>query len=302
MWRRITKWFIASTAVALITAAGQAYALDVPTAPTLDRPIVDTTSTLTDQQVDALVQRITKSRSEKSYQIGILMISSLEDEALEDYSLDVARTWGIGEDKTDNGVLLLIVKDDRKVRIEVGRGLEGDLTDVKSSRIIRNIIRPEFRDGDYYGGISGAVNSIHLALTNQVDPATAEDSEASGAFMDSLPTLMFMVFIGFMYLASLLARSKSWWGGGVIGGIAGFIWLLLSGWSVLAIIATIILIPFGLIFDFLVSRNYTKHAQDGTAPSWWAGGTSIGGGGWGSGGGGGFGGGGFSGGGASGDW
>ena len=141
----------------LLGAAGTASALAVPPAPPLDRPIVDQTGTLTSEQQTALVDQIAASRKEKDYQIGILIISTLEDRDLEGYSLDVARTWGIGEKTKNNGVLLVIAKDDRRLRIEVGSGLEGDLTDAQSGRIITQIITPKFKQGDYYGGISDGV-------------------------------------------------------------------------------------------------------------------------------------------------
>ncbi|QQS21546.1 TPM domain-containing protein [Candidatus Saccharibacteria bacterium] len=279
-----------------------ARALEVPSAPTLERPIVDKTSTLSEQQIDQLAQQITHGRGEKSYQVGVLLIPTLgQDEYLEGYSLKVARAWGIG-DKTNNGVLLLIVKQDKLVRIEVGTGLEGDLTDSRAKRIITGVIRPYFRSGDYYTGISEGVRSIQLAVAKEADPKLASRSEADGSWWDIVSTFGFFVLFGFMWLASILGRSKSWWAGGVIGGVIGFISLFASQWHPLAVIATIILVPFGLLFDFAVSRNYQQHKSAGTLPSWWAGGGSIGhgsGGGWS---GGGFGGGGFSGGGSSGSW
>lgn len=181
---------------------------DAPKAPTLDVPIVDQTGTLTAGQIQQLADTIiATSRKEKSYQIGILIIPTLgNDEYLEGYSLKVARDWGIGEKDTSNGVLLLIAKDDRKLRIEVGRGLEGDLTDVRANRIIRNVITPKFKEGKYFEGISEGVNSIQLAVVAKPDPAAAKTSESVdwGAIVSTA------VFIGIavLFLAGCSARAQ----------------------------------------------------------------------------------------------
>jgi uncharacterized protein len=293
---------VASIAVALAVSAGAA-ALDVPKAPTLDVPIVDQTGTLTAGQIQQLADTIATSRKEKSYQIGILIIPTLgNDEYLEGYSLKVAREWGIGEKDTSNGVLLLIAKDDRKLRIEVGRGLEGDLTDVRANRIIRNVITPKFKEGKYFEGISDGVNSIQLAVAAKPDPAAAKTTESVdwGAIVS---TAVFIGIAVLSWLGAVLGRSKSWWAGGVIGAVAGLVLMLIFGFAIWAIIGFVGLIFGGLGFDYLVSKNYKAHARDHTSPAWWAGGTWGGGGGWGGGSsGGGFGGGGFSGGGSSGSW
>ena len=293
---------VASIAVALAVSAGAA-ALDVPKAPTLDVPIVDQTGTLTAGQIQQLADTIATSRKEKSYQIGILILPTLgNDEYLEGYSLKVARGWGIGEKDTSNGVLLLIVKDDRKLRIEVGRGLEGDLTDVRANRIIRNVITPKFKEGKYFEGISEGVNSIQLAVAAKPDPAAAKTTESVdwGAIVS---TAVFIGIAVLSWLGAVLGRSKSWWAGGVIGAVAGLVLMVIFGFAIWAIIGFIGLIFGGLGFDYLVSKNYKAHAADHTNPAWWAGGTwGGGGGGWGGSSGGGFGGGGFSGGGSSGSW
>ena len=283
----------------LLGAAGTASALAVPPAPPLDRPIVDQTGTLTSEQQTALADQIAASRKEKDYQIGILIISTLEDRDLEGYSLDVARTWGIGEKTKNNGVLLVIAKDDRRLRIEVGSGLEGDLTDAQSGRIITQIITPKFKQGDYYGGISDGVRAIHEAVMGRA-PAT-QPAPSGGDIGSLIMNLGFFLLWGVVWLGSILARSKSWWAGGVIGGIVGLLIAGVAGWAVWALLLLVGLVLSGLGLDWLVSRNFYQRTARGDKPSWWAGGTYFGGGGS-SGGGGSFGGGGFSGGGASGSW
>lgn len=278
-------------------------ALEVPPAPPLNQPIVDRTGTLSTQDIASISSIINGSRARKDYQMAVLMISTLgTDDYIDRYALSVARQWGVGTDAKDNGVLLLIAKDDRKVRIEVGRGLEGDLTDVESSRIIRNVIAPAFREADYAGGVSRAVTSIANQVEGKSDPASQSASNASASKFD----WTWVFYLGFWilpWLASVLARSQSWWLGGVIGAGLGFGFAGLVGWAIPAVIAAGVLTMFGFLFDFIVSRNYRQATGRGDTPSWWAGGTYWGGGGgFGGGSGGGFGGGDFGGGGASGDW
>jgi uncharacterized protein len=274
-------------------------ALDVPTVPT-DIPIVDTTNTLTQEQKKTLADSIANVKKETSNQIAILMVPSLNNDSLEDYSIRVAREWAIGDKEKDNGVLLLIIKDDRKIRIEVGYGLEGALTDARSSQIIRNVITPDFRQEKYFEGISSGLNSIKLAIQNEYDPASEQGNsiKLNGDFWQFI---FFVVFFGLIWLTSILARSKSWWAGGVVGGILGLIIGILWGFIITGAVAIVLLVALGLLLDRTVSANYLSSKSQNKSPSWWAGGGF--GGGSGSGGGfGGFGGGSFGGGGSSGSW
>ncbi|MEO5948837.1 MAG: TPM domain-containing protein [Candidatus Saccharimonas sp.] len=299
---------IRSVVAACLAAAlfvSPAYALDVPAAPTLETPIVDQTGTLSPSQIQQLASQIAQSRKEKSYQIGILMIPTLgNSEYLEGYSIKVARAWGVGDKDTSNGAFILVVKDDHKMRIEVGRGLEGDLTDLRAGRIVRDVMKPAFQKNDFYGGLSGAVNSIQLAVSQQADSALSTDTDSSSS--DGWDIFMTFLIIGAMlisWLGATLGRSKSWWAGGLVGGSLGLIVMVIFAWAFWTFIVTFFAVGFGLLLDFLVSRNYKSHQAHGANPAWWAGGGWFGGGGFGGGGGGGsFGGGGFSGGGSSGSW
>ena len=271
-------------------------ALDVPPAPT-DIPIVDTTGTLTQDQKNILAESIAASRAKSSNEIAILIIPTLDNDSLEDYSIRVARDWGIGTKDKNNGVLLLIAKDDRKIRIEVGYGLEGALTDARSSQIIRNVIAPEFRNEKYFEGISAGLNSIQLAINNEYDAALNGQTSTRSVF-SLFEFMFFVVFVGGIWLSSILARSKSWWAGGAIGGIIGVFIGIISGLILTGLIATGALVALGLFLDRAVSATYAQRKAQHRSPSWWAGGGSSGGGG----GFGGFSGGGFGGGGSSGGW
>lgn len=278
---------------------GLAQALAVPSLPT-DAPVVDQTNTLTGEQRASLAAKIATEREQSGNQIAIVMVVSLEREAIEDYALEIAREWGIGTAENNNGVLLLVAKDDRKLRIEVGRGLEGALTDVQSGRIIRNDIAPLLNEQKFYEGIDAGLTSIIAAINGEYRAAAA----TSGASSFPWELILLVGLFGFSWLGSILARTKSWWAGGVIGGVAGSAVGLLGQSLVIGLMSAAALGVAGLIFDKVVSANYRSHANRGDRPSWWAGGGFLGGGGprGGSGGFGGFGGGGFGGGGSSGGW
>jgi len=239
-------------------------------------------------------------------ELSVVIVKNLGEDTIENFAVELFKEWGIGQKGKDNGALLLISKDDREMRIEVGYGLEGDLTDSQSGSIIRNILTPAFQNNDFYGGIDAAVNQI----INDVSPEYAtgvglpeNSTESNTSFNFDFSNIAFFIFFIPIWIASILARSKSWWAGGVVGGIIGIVIGLFFGFVYLGIIATAFLIPAGLLFDFLVSRAYSKSVGKGTRPPWWIGGGGFGGRGGGFGGGfGGFGGGMSGGGGASGRW
>ncbi len=287
------------------------HALDAPPAPK-DVPLVDQTGTLTQQQIAGLADKISSERKATGNQIGVLMIGSLQGDALEDYSLKVARGWGIGQKDRDSGVLLVVVKDDRKLRIEVGYGLEGVLPDIRAAQIIRDRITPEFRKNNYYAGINSGLDGIISAIHGEKDPQLGSgttDSKNSGSIWGTLAAFSWVFILIPVWLGSVLGRTKSWWAGGVIGAGIGLIIGIFAGFLFWGVAAIVSLAAGGLLFDWAVSRNYKKAASGGSdGPSWWAGGPWLGGGTFGGGSGGdggdfgGFSGGSFGGGGSSGSW
>ena len=186
--------------------------LEVPAAPPLERPIIDQTESLANEDIDRIAQLINAERQKKSFQIGVLMISTLgSDDSLEEYSLKVARQWGVGDKKKSNGVLLLIAKNDRKMRIEVGNGMEGSLTDARASQIIRNTIAPKFRSGDYAGGVEAGVKRI-------IDVAEGRNLSDNDIDGESIVSMLFIViFITIIVIAILKgngsngSRRRYWW-------------------------------------------------------------------------------------------
>ena len=186
--------------------------LEVPAAPPLERPIIDQTESLANEDIDRIAQLINAERQKKSFQIGVLMIPTLgSDDSLEEYSLKVARQWGIGDKKQSNGALLFIAKNDRKMRIEVGNGMEGSLTDARASQIIRNTIAPKFRSGDYAGGVEAGVKRI-------IDVAEGRNLSDNDIDGESIVSMLFIViFITIIVIAILKgngsngSRRRYWW-------------------------------------------------------------------------------------------
>src|SRR5665213_3754694 len=128
--------------------------------PQLVGRVVDQTGTLSSDDIDSLTQKLKDFEARKGSQIAVLIVPTTAPETIEQYSIRVAEAWKIGRKKIDDGAILLVAKNDRKLRIEVGYGLEGALTDVTSKRIIDEIITPRFRSGDFAGGISDGVDRI----------------------------------------------------------------------------------------------------------------------------------------------
>ncbi|MBU0646906.1 TPM domain-containing protein [Patescibacteria group bacterium] len=252
----------------------------------------DFANVLTNEQKQNLENKLSEFTKISSNEISVVIIKSLKDDTVENFAVQLFKDWGIGKKGKDNGVLILVAIDDRKMRIEVGYGLEGALTDAQSSWIGNQIIKPAFKSGDYYQGFNGAVDKIILATKGEYIPEDkGNETKQSGVNLD---VIFYIAIFGFMWLSSILGRSKSWWLGGAIGGVVGIIIGLFKGFLFFGLISIAVLAPLGLLFDFFVSKSYQKSKASGIFP-WWIGG--------GRGGGfGGFGGGSSGGGGFSGDW
>ncbi len=229
-------------------------------------------------------------------QIAVVTVPTLGDETVDTYAVKLFQEWGIGQKGKDTGALLLVALQEKQMRIEVGYGLEGELTDAQSALIVRNVLAPAFKDGKYDEGIDAAVTTMIDVLGGNPNAVPATTDQADGA---SVNWFFIAIFLP-IWLASILGRSKSWWAGGVLGAIAGIIIGFIYGFLFVGIISIPILVIIGLVFDFIVSKTYASTVARGLPLPWWIGG-GRGGGGFG-GGFGGFGGGRSGGGGASGGW
>ncbi|MBU3957373.1 YgcG family protein [Patescibacteria group bacterium] len=245
----------------------------------------------------SLEQELNDFENETTAEIAVVTINSLEGNSIEDYAVRLFEDWKIGKKEKDNGLLVLIAKEDREIRIEVGYGLEPVITDGRAGRVIREQMRPAFREENYDQGVELAVKQIEEYIHSGEPPAGAEAAQEKAAL--ALPLIIFSGII-LIYISSFLARSKRFWPGGVIGGVMGGILGLIIGTIISLVLLAVGLGLFGLLLDYILSKNYKKLKKAKKPTSFWGswGGFSGGGGG----GFGGFGGGSSGGGGASGGW
>lgn len=204
--------------------------------PTLKNYVTDQTNTLTPQQIEDLEFKLKTYDDTTSNQIVVLIISSLEGEDLFDYSIQVAEKNKIGRKGKDNGILILVVKDERKIRIEVGYGLEGVVPDAVASSIIRNIITPYFKAGNYYEGLKKGIETLQDAIAGTYQAEHKEENKIG--FLTALAIIIFVIIFfsiidriggasrgGWIYYGggwhSIPKRRSSWGGFGGFGGLGG---------------------------------------------------------------------------------
>lgn len=287
-------WWLAALLLPVVACAA-----DAPAVPKLVRHVTDLTGTLSAQQVDTLDAQLQALEKRKGAQLTVLMVGSTQPLDLESYSLAVAEANKVGRKGVDDGVLMLIAKDDRRVRIEVGYGLEGAIPDVSANRVIREYLAPRFRADDYYGGISDAVGALTRLIDGEPLPPPVEDDRQSGRGGALLP-MLFFAFVLASILRGVFGRLRLPWRPGVTGALTAGAIGLFSGSLGIGLAALAI----GAIVGFSSGGGGGSFARHGGWGGW--GGGGFGGGSWGGGGGsgGGFSGGGgsFGGGGASGSW
>ena len=241
----------------------------IPARPNPPRLVNDFTKTLTPEQIQALEQKLVAYDDSTSNQVAVVLLNTISDYPIEEVGLGIIRNWGVGGKEHNNGVVVLVAKDDHKVRIEVGYGLEGAIPDITAKSIIDNDITPNFKEGNFYRGLDDATDDIIKAAAGEYSAPAGYHKKGKGF---PIGGIIFLIII-----LSLIFGSRGGRGGGMISrrGYGGFG----SGWIL------------GSILSGMSNRG-----------GGWSGG---GGGGWSGGGGGGFGGfggGGGGGGGASGGW
>ena len=255
--------------VALLLCWAFAAFADVAVPPLVGR-VVDQTGTLSGGDIDALQKTIRGFEASKGSQIAVLIVPTTSPETIEQYSIRVAETWKIGRKKFDDGVLLVVAKDDRKLRIEVGYGLEGALTDVASKRIIDEVITPNFRRGDFAGGIAQGVSSMMRIIDGEKLPAPPPRQQQNSNLLNHIdPGLMFFgaIFMGGI-LRALLGRLI---GAAATGTIVGVLAWLVAGSLAASLIAAVVVFLISLVVDLSSSRG------SGSGSGWSSGSSSSGG-------------------------
>ena len=270
----------------------------------------DEAKVLSSQGIQQLENQLKLYEDSTTNQIAILIVPSLDGEVLEEYALRVAEKWKLGQEERDNGALLLIAINDRKMRIEVGEGLEGVLTDALSNRIIRNEMAPEFRRGDYEAGVIAGVNGMIKAIGGEYSAADFDGKNVNEELSGGALVLVALFVYGILGIFTYI---------GLISGKGGWFlyFFLIPFWAIFPtaifggslISLFVYLIGFPILKIFLGRTEWGKKMaksmeSSGRSSSSTGGFWSGGGGGWSSGGGGGFSGGGgsFGGGGSSGSW
>jgi len=291
--RRLRPWR-AALAAAWLACLAPAVALAAVDVPTLAAHVTDRTGTLAAADIARLEQRLVALEQRKGSQVAILLVATTQPETIEGYALEVAEKTRLGRAEPDDGLLLLVAKDDRKARLEVGRGLEGAIPDAIASRIIREYLAPKFREDDYAGGLEDAVVQIEKLIDGEPLPPPMEAGRASddGGLA---PALLIGFFVG-VFAASTRLRPKVLRMVGA-GGVAAVAVLVLLGAGFGLVVAAVVAAIVSMVAG---GGRYIGHGGGGG----WGGG-GFGGGGWGGGSGGGGwsgGGGSFGGGGASGGW
>jgi uncharacterized protein len=201
-----------------------AAAADKPV-PFLSGHVVDEAQMIPEDARQRIDQKLIAFEKSTGAQVAVLTVESLDGDPIEDYSIRVVETWKLGKKEKDNGVLLLIAEQDRKMRIEVGYGLEGELTDLESGRIVDNVIRPDFQKGDFAGGIEHGVDAILGALGGGEVPAEppARPVATGRGGPDGMFFIILIVIILFIVLRSRGGGRRGPWGGGGFwgGGFGG---------------------------------------------------------------------------------
>jgi len=256
--------------------------------PPLTGHVTDQTGTLSAEQKAALEQTLSAFEARKGSQLAVLLMASTAPEEIEQYALRVAEQWKLGRKKIDDGAILVVAKNDHSLRIEVGYGLEGALSDATSKRIISEIILPRFKNQDFYGGISAGVDQIMRVVDGEpLPPAKKQPAGSFGDIEQYAPVL----FILALALGSVLRGALGRVGGALVtGGVVALLaWFFVGALSIV-LIAGVIGLLVTLFGGGLGGRGLGAYYGGGSL----GGRGGFGGGGF-SGGGGGFGGGGASG-------
>ncbi|MEO8444446.1 MAG: TPM domain-containing protein [Gammaproteobacteria bacterium] len=284
VWSRLLA---PAAAVLLLWASALTAEADLPVPP-LKARVTDQTGTLTGPEIASLDSRLAALEARKGSQIAVLVLPTAGPEGIAPYALRVVENWKLGRKGVDDGVLLIVAKDDRDVRIEVGYGLEGAIPDATANRVIDEFILPRFREGEYAGGISAGVDRLIGLVDGEPLPEPATGTPAGSSLENVLPVVFVLSLVAGSVLRRLLGQVP---GAAATGALAGVATWLLAG-------------VLGLTL-FMVAVGFVVGLTGGAGGRWSSPGRGgFGGGLGGGGGGGGFrgGGGGFGGGGASGRW
>lgn len=229
--------------LAVVCSAAMAQTVEVPA---LKAHVTDRTGTLSSSERSALESKLAAFAADKGSQIAVLMVPSTGDETIEQYGIRVAEQWKLGREGVDDGAILIVAKDDRRLRIEVGYGLEAALPDVTAKRIVSEVVTPYFRDGDFYTGISSGVDAMIAVVQGEPLPQPRARAQRHGdpAIMALGSLLIFGTVIGSMVAAGSTKRRGGVVGALLAGGPAALLISPVAGVS-LAVVAIVLVMFLG---------------------------------------------------------
>jgi uncharacterized protein len=261
--------------VALLVCWAFAAFADVAVPPLTGR-VVDQTATLSAGDIASLTKTLKDLEARKGSQVAVLIVPTTQPETIEQFSIRVAEAWKIGRKKIDDGALLVVAKNDRHLRIEVGYGLEGALTDVTTKRIIDEYITPKFKTGDFAGGISAGLNRMIAVIDGEPLPALEPAHWQSPGLANYVDPLNPFVIIAVLAIAGILRGALGRLvGSAATGGVVGFLaWLFVGSIAASAILGIIAFI-FAFVGDMVWLSGGGGGSRGGRG---WSGGSYSGGG------------------------
>ena len=296
---RVLRALAAGLALAAALVAHAADPSDPVAVPKLTAHVVDQTGTLTGPEREALEAKLAGFERSRGSQVAVLIVPTIGTETIEEFAGRVTDAWQLGRKGVDDGVLLAIAKQQRKIRIHTGRGVQGTLTDALSKRIAADIVAPRFRAGDFAGGINDGVDAITKAIEGESLPLPEPKRAPSTGKVDTFSSFGNFLILGFFLvpIAGMVLRGMfgRFIGAGATAGITGFAAWMFFGSIAIVALAAVLAFFFTLLSNLRVAPG---GRGGGYVPGGWSSGGSWGGGGGGFSGGGGT----FDGGGASGDW
>ncbi len=290
----------------LLLIPGSVGAYTSPGSP--DGYVQDFADILSDETESSLELELAQLEASTTIEIAVATVNSLDGDDVAVYANELFREWGIGQAETNNGLLVLVAPNERKMRIEVGYGLEGVVPDITAGQIVDDIMTPQFKLGDYDAGVLAGVEALTSVAEGEefVSPIQGHDSRDLTADVMGIGTFgvvgLIFLFQFVMMLGAIFSRSNSWWFGGIVGIMISLFLFFFTGSLIVGVLGVFILGPLGALCDYIVSKKYKWHIEHGLTPPWYIGGGGFSGGGSSGGGGGSFGGGSSGGGGASGSW
>ncbi|KAB2895876.1 MAG: YgcG family protein, partial [Dokdonella sp.] len=237
--------------VAWLWLAGAAplAAADLQPVPALHARVTDLTGTLDAARTQALEQRLAELERAKGAQLAVLIVPTTQPEDIAQYGIRVGDAWRLGRKEVDDGVILIVAKNDRRVRIEVGTGLEGAIPDAAAARIIREYITPRFRDGDYAGGIDAAVGALTLLVNGEALPAPLIDEDAPAG--GDIDLAWIVAFFAATFLTTLTSSLPKWLGAPLVGaGVGVAVWYATG-----VLVTAVVLGVLGVLFMVLVTSS-----------------------------------------------